>query len=266
MHFVEVDGARIAATLQGAGPDLVLIHAGVADRRMWDPLIERVGDRFPGHALRPARVRRHGVPAGGVLAPARSPGGAVGVRHRASDAGRRLVRRAGRAVDAGGLLKPTRAARHRAAGPRLVRARSRAFGAAEDAALEAGDVDLAVEVNVEMWAGTDRPTRRSCARCRRARSRCSSRSSPTTSPSTSGRRRSASTSTSSTASATSRTSSRSRGAWPARSPTRASTRSSGAGHLPALESARRRRRAALGDLRRLAPDAPRQPPEVAQPG
>jgi 3-oxoadipate enol-lactonase len=35
--FVEVDGGRLYYEVAGAGRPLVLIHAGVADSRMWDP-------------------------------------------------------------------------------------------------------------------------------------------------------------------------------------------------------------------------------------
>lgn len=36
---VEVGGARLAYDIAGAGPPLALIHAGIADRRMWDELM-----------------------------------------------------------------------------------------------------------------------------------------------------------------------------------------------------------------------------------
>lgn len=36
-RFAQVDGARIAYDEAGAGFPLVLVHAGVADRRMWEP-------------------------------------------------------------------------------------------------------------------------------------------------------------------------------------------------------------------------------------
>jgi pimeloyl-ACP methyl ester carboxylesterase len=38
-QFAESDGARIAYDVSGSGPDVVLIHAGVTDRRMWDAVV-----------------------------------------------------------------------------------------------------------------------------------------------------------------------------------------------------------------------------------
>lgn len=37
--FVEVPGARLAYDAAGQGPGLVLVHAGVCDRSMWDPVV-----------------------------------------------------------------------------------------------------------------------------------------------------------------------------------------------------------------------------------
>jgi len=36
-EFVESDGARLYFEVDGSGPALVLVHAGVANLRMWDP-------------------------------------------------------------------------------------------------------------------------------------------------------------------------------------------------------------------------------------
>jgi len=38
-QFVSVDGARIAYDVAGVGPDIVLLHAGVTDRGMWDEVV-----------------------------------------------------------------------------------------------------------------------------------------------------------------------------------------------------------------------------------
>ena len=153
MPFVEVDGARIAASTSGAGPDLVLIHAGVADQRMWEPLVDRVADRF--------RVTRYDLREFGATEYGPEP-----FSHRrdleqllaALQIERPTLVGASYggqvALDAAGLasrlvLLDTALPDHDWS------ERIRAFGAAEDAALEAGDVGLAVEVNVEMWAGPD---------------------------------------------------------------------------------------------------------------
>src|SRR4051794_17686593 len=46
MPTVEVDGAQLAYRTDGSGPDLVLVHAGIADMRMWDPLVALLSRRF----------------------------------------------------------------------------------------------------------------------------------------------------------------------------------------------------------------------------
>jgi pimeloyl-ACP methyl ester carboxylesterase len=37
--FAETDGVRIAYDVTGSGPPLVLLHAGIVDRRMWDEVV-----------------------------------------------------------------------------------------------------------------------------------------------------------------------------------------------------------------------------------
>ena len=44
--YAPADGARIYFESAGSGPALVLIHAGVADRRMWDPQFELLSGKF----------------------------------------------------------------------------------------------------------------------------------------------------------------------------------------------------------------------------
>ena len=157
MEYVEADGARIAATSQGAGPDLVLIHAGIADQRMWDPLVERVADRFrvTRYDLRGFGTTEYGpepfswrrdleavLAAFGIERPTlvgASYGGQV-----ALDA----APLAGRLV-----LLDTALPDHEWS------ERIQTFGAAEEEALEAGDVARAVELNVDLWAGPDEANR-----------------------------------------------------------------------------------------------------------
>jgi 3-oxoadipate enol-lactonase len=43
--FVESDGARIYFELEGSGPPLTLIHAGVANLRQWDPQLPAFAER-----------------------------------------------------------------------------------------------------------------------------------------------------------------------------------------------------------------------------
>jgi pimeloyl-ACP methyl ester carboxylesterase len=45
-QFAEVEGARIHYAVEGTGPALVLVHAGIADLRMWDDLVEALSARY----------------------------------------------------------------------------------------------------------------------------------------------------------------------------------------------------------------------------
>lgn len=44
--YVEAVGTRIAYESVGAGPDLLFLHAGIADRTMWAPQFEAFADRY----------------------------------------------------------------------------------------------------------------------------------------------------------------------------------------------------------------------------
>jgi pimeloyl-ACP methyl ester carboxylesterase len=154
-----VDGAELAYRIDGEGPDLVLVHAGVADLRMWDPLVALVADRF-----RIVRYDMRGFGAStsepGAFLPSGDLSGLMqelGVEHPV------LV-----GASFGGLVALELAAMQPSRVARLVlldallpghewSQRFRAFGAAENAALEAGDVDEAVRLNVELWAGEAEP-------------------------------------------------------------------------------------------------------------
>lgn len=45
-RFVEANGRRYGCDLRGAGPNLVLLHAGICNRHMYDPLIEALQTEF----------------------------------------------------------------------------------------------------------------------------------------------------------------------------------------------------------------------------
>ncbi len=45
-RYVEVNGARIAYDVAGSGHPVVLLHAGIGDRRMWDDQISAFSERF----------------------------------------------------------------------------------------------------------------------------------------------------------------------------------------------------------------------------
>jgi 3-oxoadipate enol-lactonase len=50
-QYLETNGARIAYDVDGGGPAVVLVHAGVANRRMWDAQVRALADAY--------RVIRH---------------------------------------------------------------------------------------------------------------------------------------------------------------------------------------------------------------
>jgi pimeloyl-ACP methyl ester carboxylesterase len=140
----------------GAGPAVVLIHAGVADRRMWDPQWAAWQTRF---ALTRLDLRGFG-----------RSGPSVGSFSHAGDVAAALDR-AGidRACVVGSSFGALVALDLAAARPeritRLVLADAplpgygwsqemRGFFAAEEATLEVGDLEAATEVNVEFWVGS----------------------------------------------------------------------------------------------------------------
>lgn len=113
-----------------------------------------------GRALRPAGFGRSPVPADALLAPAREVaalldrrgGGPVAVVGASFGGSVALELAVARPDLVDRLVLVASALPGHAFGERV-----RAFGAAEDAALEAGDLDAAVELNVAMWAAG--PTR-----------------------------------------------------------------------------------------------------------
>jgi pimeloyl-ACP methyl ester carboxylesterase len=140
----------------GAGPAVVLIHAGVADSRMWDPQWAAWQTRFALTRLDLRGFGRSGPPLGSFS--------------HAADVLRVLdavaIERA-LVVGAsfGGLVALDLAAAHpeRIAGLVLADAplpgvdwsdEMRGFFAAEDAAFEKGALEAATEVNVEFWVGS----------------------------------------------------------------------------------------------------------------
>ncbi|MFF5448705.1 alpha/beta fold hydrolase [Streptomyces sp. NPDC012888] len=139
-------------------PAVVLLHSGVCDRRMWDPQwrpLAEAGYRlvrpdFRGCGDSPAATGPYSDH-GDVLAlldrlgigRATLVGSSYGGRVALTVAARHPER-----VTALALLCPDRPG-HRA-GPEL-----RAFGKAEDALLEAGDLDGAAELNARTWLGPE---------------------------------------------------------------------------------------------------------------
>jgi 3-oxoadipate enol-lactonase len=147
----------LAHDVQGSGPPVLLIHAGVADRRMWDPLVDALAHTF--RVVRPD-LRGFGetpLPPGPfsnaddldtllahlgiahVEVVGSSFGGRVALELATTHPGRVsslvLLNTAYRG------LQPTPAVE--------------AVGEEEERLLEAGDVDGAVELMVRTWLGPD---------------------------------------------------------------------------------------------------------------
>ncbi|MFD3327361.1 alpha/beta fold hydrolase [Streptomyces sp. NPDC058701] len=148
----------LAHDVAGSGPTVVLLHSTVCDRRMWDPQIPALVDA--GHRVVRCDLRGFGqspVPAGpyddardvtdlldllGVeraALVAASGGGRVALE---------IAARRPRGVTSLALLC-TALAGHEPG------AELRAFGAREDALIEAGDVAGATALNVDTWLGPE---------------------------------------------------------------------------------------------------------------
>ena len=140
----------------GAGPAVVLLHAGIADSRMWGPQWAAWQTRFALTRLDLRGFGRSG-PAVGSFSHA---GDVLGVLDTAG-IGRALVVGA----SFGGLVALDLAASHPERVAALVLADAalpghtwsdemQAFFAAEESALEAGELEAATEVNVDFWVGS----------------------------------------------------------------------------------------------------------------
>lgn len=145
----------IAHDLTGHGPPVLLLHAGVADRRMW----ARVAGRLGGHRLVLPDLRGFGAQPVG-LAPYTNVGDLLALLDGLGIGEPVIV--CGNSYGGGVALElaaraPERVARVVAVapayGPWPWSEAMRRFGAEEAALLERGDRDGAVELNVRQWAG-----------------------------------------------------------------------------------------------------------------
>ena len=140
----------------GSGLDVVLLHAGIADRRMWDPQwvewprdlrVTRLDFRGFGHSQRPKGEFSHGDDVVAVL-------DALGLERPilvgASFGGRVALEVA--------LARPDRVSGLVLVGAGLPdhdwTTELEEYGAAEEAALAAGDLDGATDLNVDFWLPT----------------------------------------------------------------------------------------------------------------
>jgi 3-oxoadipate enol-lactonase len=139
--------------IRGAGPPVLLLHAGGLDSRMWEPLAQRLEDRF---TLVMPDQRGHGrTPIGDEpFAPAQDTLGLLdelGIERAAvvgaSFGGRVALQVATNAPDrVAGLALLASALPEFERSPEL-----RAHGEAENALWEAGDLEGLVELNVRAW-------------------------------------------------------------------------------------------------------------------
>ena len=152
-ELTKINGAEIFWESAGEGPDVLLIHAGVADGRMWDELFSVLVKKF--------RCTRYDLRGFGRSS---FPGGPYShvadleELFRSADVDSAAV--VGASV--GGGIAIDFALVHPGKVTRLVLAASalgghewspmvREFGGAEDDALDARDVDAAVELNLQLW-------------------------------------------------------------------------------------------------------------------
>ena len=156
-HAVRHDGSGpLHVEHAGAGPDVVLIHAGVADSRMWEPQWAAWQTRFALTRLDLRGFGRSGSPVGSFSHAA----DVLDVLDAAAIERALVV-----GASFGGLVALDLAAAHPGRVAGLVLAdpplpgtpwseEMRGFFAAEEEALEAGDLEAATDVNVEFWLPT----------------------------------------------------------------------------------------------------------------
>ncbi len=155
----EVEKAQLAWWADGAGPTLVLVHAGVADARMWEPLLPALtaGHRVVRYDMR-GFGRTRSAP--GRFAPARDLAGLLGAlgigwAHvvGASFGGQVALELA--------ATEPARVASLVLLAPALpdivATPTLQAYADAEDRAIADGRIDDAIELNVQMWSGASAP-------------------------------------------------------------------------------------------------------------
>jgi pimeloyl-ACP methyl ester carboxylesterase len=154
-----VNGARLAYELAGAGAPLVLLHAGIADSRMWGAQFDQFAQRRRTLRYDARGYGRSEMPAGPFA------------RHQDLA---ELLRQLGvaRAAVVGASMGGATALDFALEHPEMVEAlvlvasglsgyqfseAFRRYEQEEEAALERGDLDTVVEINLRMWV--DGPTR-----------------------------------------------------------------------------------------------------------
>jgi pimeloyl-ACP methyl ester carboxylesterase len=161
-EFAEVDGARLAWWSDGDGPPVVLVHAGVADARMWEPVLPAL---TPLHRIVRFDMRGFGRTRStpGTFAPA---GDLAGLLDALDIAEAHVV-----GASFGGLValelaatQPQRVASLVLLAPALPDIEPSpellAFAEAEEQAIRVDQIDAAVDINVKMWAADSSPETR----------------------------------------------------------------------------------------------------------
>lgn len=144
---------HLSYVVEGQGPPLVLLHAGVADHRMWDAVVPALADR--------QTVIRYDLRGFGESAPPTGPfSEADDLRRLLDHLGHRRVRLVGASWGGRVALDFTLAHPGRVDCLAMFAppwpgydwsAEMVAYDEAETAALAAGDLDAAVRVNLDMW-------------------------------------------------------------------------------------------------------------------
>ncbi|MBP0449179.1 alpha/beta hydrolase [Kitasatospora sp. RG8] len=147
------DLGHLSHTVTGDGPPVVLVHAGIADHRMWDAIVPALAERHT--------VIRYDLRGFGESAPPTGPfSEADDLRRLLDHLGHERVRLVG--ASWGGRVAVEFALAHPDRVHSLVllsppwpgyhwSADMIAYDEAETAALKAGDLDEAVQVNLDMW-------------------------------------------------------------------------------------------------------------------
>jgi pimeloyl-ACP methyl ester carboxylesterase len=134
---------------------LLFIHAGIADRRMWDPQWDALAETWDVARLDLRGFGESGTPPIGPLSPVED------VIAMMDDAALERVHLVAASLGSGVAVEVALTVPDRVAslvlcppGGSLLSARTddlRAFGEEENAALDAGDLDAAVEANIRAW-------------------------------------------------------------------------------------------------------------------
>jgi 3-oxoadipate enol-lactonase len=147
------EGVSLHRQIRGQGPPVLLVHAGGFDGRMWDPLAQRLEDRFTlvipdlrGHGRTPLPPEPY-ADAEDLMAVLDELGIDRAAVVGASFGGRVALELATAAPDrvAALALLASALADHEPS------AELQAFGDEEDALVEAGDIDGVVALNVSTW-------------------------------------------------------------------------------------------------------------------